>query len=219
MKIIILLLLTGLFAVSIYPQNKKSDQDKDINIKGTFQLPKNWEMRFDKSDASKNDLKLTRDSNYYHLITGPAAIYYNPKNEEYGQYKIEAEFIQVKPSKHPEAYGIFFGGSDLQKANQRYLYFLVRQDGKFLIKERNGNDTKEIVKWTPDKNINSQDKKGQTINKLSISVNNRGVIFGANGKAVKFINKSLLGRTVGNVGLRINHNLNVKTSGLTINNF
>lgn len=212
-------LLIALFAISLYPQNKKSDHDKDIKIKGVFQLPKTWEMRFDNPDVSKNDLKLTLDSVYFHFVTGPAAIYFNPENKEYGQYKIEAEFIQVKPSKHPEAYGIFFAGSDLQKGNQHYLYFLVRQDGKYLIKERNGKDTKLIVKWTSDGHINPQNKNGQTINKLSITVKNKVVIFGANGKAVKFFDKSLLGKTVGIAGLRINHNLNVKTNGLTISRF
>ncbi|MFZ0456122.1 MAG: hypothetical protein WCE54_15190 [Ignavibacteriaceae bacterium] len=219
MKSFFLFLLLILFTITLYPQNKKTNHDKDLKIKGSVQLPKNWEVRFDKTGAGINDIKLTMDNNYYHFVTGPAAIYYNAKNAEYGQYKIEADFIQVKPSEHPEAYGLFIAGSNLQKANQHYLYFLIRQDGKFLIKERNGKDTKEIVNWTPDENINSQDKDGQTINKLTITVNNRVVIFGANGKAVKFFSNSSFGKTVGIVGLRINHNLNVKTTGLKIEHF
>ena len=219
MKIFFLFLLAVVFTISSYPQNKKTDHDKDLKIKGTVQLPKNWEMRFDKPDASKSDMRLTKDGNYYHFITGPAAIYYNPKDAEYGQYKIEANFIQVKPSKHPEAYGIFFSGSNLQRDDQHYLYFLVRQDGKYLIKERNGKDTKVIVNWTSDDNVYPQNNKGETINKLTITVNSRIVIFGVNGKAVEHFNKSFFTRTAGIVGLRINHNLNVKTSGLKIEHF
>ena len=215
----LLLFLLAVLTVSLYPQNKKTGPDMDMKVKGTWKLPENWEMRFDKPDASKNDMKLIIDRNSYHFITGPAAIYYNPKNDEYGQFKIEAEFIQLKPSKHPEAYGIFFAGSNLKKEDQHYVYFLVRQDGKFLIKERNGKDTKEIVNWTADDNVNPQNKKGETINKLTVTVNDRMVIFGANGKAVKFFKKSLLGKTVGIVGLRINHNLDVKTGGLKIEHF
>ena len=48
-------------------------------------------------------------------------------------------FTQMEPAAHPEAYGVFIGGSDLQAANQKYTYFVIRQDGKFLIKRRAGN--------------------------------------------------------------------------------
>ena len=144
MKTIFLFILLTVLALPLHPQNKKSDNDMDMKIKGTVQLPKNWEMRFDKKDASKNDMKLVAENGYYHFTTGPAAIYYNPENNEAGEYKIEADFIQLKPSKHPEAYGIFFGGSNLQKDDQYYLYFLVRQDGKYLIKERKGNNLKKL---------------------------------------------------------------------------
>ena len=219
MKRIFLFFLIAVSTISLYPQNKKSGHDKNEKEKETIHLPKYWEVRLDKANENKNDIKVTRDSNYNHFITGPAAIYYNTKNAEYGQYKIEAEFIQVKPSEHPEGYGLFFAGSNLQKDNQNYIYFLIRQDGKYLIKERNGKDTKEIVNWKSDDNINSQNKKGKTINKLTITVNPRVVIFGANGKAVKFYEKFLFAKTVGIVGLRINHNLNIKVSGLKIEHF
>lgn len=219
MKRIFLFFLIAVSTISLYPQNKKSGHDKNEKEKETIHLPKYWEVRLDKANENKNDIKVTRDSNYNHFITGPAAIYYNTKNAEYGQYKIEANFIQVKPSKHPEAYGIFFSGSNLQRDDQHYLYFLVRQDGKYLIKERNGKDTKVIVNWTSDDNVYPQNNKGETINKLTITVNSRIVIFGVNGKAVEHFNKSFFTRTAGIVGLRINHNLNVKTSGLKIEHF
>ncbi len=217
-KIFLFIFLTGLVTF-LYPQTDKSkshDNDMDMKIKGNVQLPIDWEVRFDKANASKNDMKLVKDSDYYHFTTGPAAIYYNPKDKESGEYKIEASFIQTKPSKHPEAFGIFFAGSDLQKENQHYLYFLVRQDGKYLIKERNGNDTKEIVKWTADKNVNPQNKNGQTINKLAITIDKNDITFSANGEKVKTLDKSNLGITNGIVGLRINHNLDVKASNFTI---
>ncbi len=221
MRSVFLILLLILFTAFLYSQAEKKshNNDMDMKVKGTSQLPVHWEARFDKPDAGKKDMHLIKEKNYYHFITGPAAIYYNPKNKEVGEYRIESNFIQIKPSKHPEAYGVIFGGSNLQKENQHYFYFLVRQDGKYLIKERNGNDTKEIMNWTADKYVNAQDKNGETINKLSVTVNNRDVIFGANGKAVMFLKKSGLGNTNGIAGLRINHNLNVKASGLTIDKF
>ena len=213
------MILLTCFAAFLYPQpnkDKSHDNDMDMKIKGNAQLPTGWEMRFDKTNANKNDMKLIKENDFYHFTTGPAAIYYNPKEEESGEFKIESSFIQTKPSKHPEAYGIFFAGSDLQGKDQHYLYFLVRQDGKYLIKERNGSDTKEIVKWTADKNVNSQNKDGRTINKLSVTVGKNNITFSANGEKVKTLDKSDLGIENGIVGLRINHNLDVKASKLTI---
>jgi hypothetical protein len=221
MKILFICLLLTISSVFVYSQsNKKTNMhDKNMNVKGQFHLPKEWEMRFDESNASINDLKLVKENNFYHFTTGPAAIYYNPKNKVGGQYKITAEFIQLKPSKHPEAYGIFLAGSNLQNKEQHYIYFLTRQDGKYLIKIRNGKDTKDIINWTADENINPQDKNGKTQNKLTVTVTDRTVIFGANGKAVMSLKKSNFGGTVGIAGLRINHNLNVKATDITINKF
>lgn len=207
------MILLTCFAAFLYPQpnkDKSHDNDMDMKIKGNVQLPAGWEMRFDKTNANKNDMKLIKENDFYHFTTGPAAIYYDPKDEESGEFKIESGFIQIKPSKHPEAYGIFLAGSDLQKENQHYLYFLVWQDGKYLIKERSGNGTKEIVKWTADKNVNSQKKNCQTINKLSVTVGKNNIIFSANGKKVKTLDKSNLGNGNGIVGFRNNHNLDVK---------
>lgn len=217
-KLSLLIILIGFFAF-LYPQvNKKNFNDKNVGKKSGLQLPSGWEMRFDRSNATKNDVKLVKEGEYYHFTSDPvgAAIYYNPKNKEMGEYKIEADFRQLKPSAHPEAYGVFLAGTNLQKENQYYLYFLVRQDGKYLIKKRIGNDTKLVVKWTADKNVNAENKKGETINKLSVIVGKKDVIFSANGKKLVSLSKKDLGGTDGIVGMRINHNLDIKVSSLNI---
>lgn len=217
-KIFLFILLSG-FCVFLYSQTMKEHShsiDTDVKVKGAMHLPEGWELRFDKSNASKTDMRLVKEQDYYHFTSGPAAIYYNPKDKESSEYKVEANFIQTKPSKHPEAYGIFFAGSNLQKDNQHYLYFLVRQDGKYLIKERNGKDTKEIIKWTAHKNVNAQNKSGQTINKISVMVGKNDVNFSANDKTVITLNKKDLGNTDGIAGLRINHNLDVKATSLIV---
>ncbi len=92
----------------------------------------------------------------------------------------------------------------------------MRQDGKYLIKKRTGNDTKLVKGWTADKNVNAQNSKGITSNQISITVAQNEVTFNANGKKLLSMNKKELGNTDGIVGLRINHNLDVKTSGLKI---
>ena len=56
---------------------------------------------------------------------------------------MQATFTQMEPSEHPEGVGLFIGGSNLAAANQKYHLLLVRQDGQFLIKRRDGAQTPE----------------------------------------------------------------------------
>ena len=65
-----------------------------------------------------------------------AAIFWQPGSMAKGNYTISASFTQLRPSDHPNAYGLIFGGADLSGTAQRYSYFVVREDGQFLIKRR-----------------------------------------------------------------------------------
>ena len=62
-----------------------------------------------------------------------------------GAYTAKASFVLNKPASHPVAYGLFIGGMDLSEDNQRYTYFVIRQDGKFLLKKRNGAQTSNVA--------------------------------------------------------------------------
>jgi hypothetical protein len=53
----------------------------------------------------------------------------------------------MKPIGHNNYYGLMFGGSGLEGPQQSYLYFLVAQDGTWLIKRRDGDATK--IFWSP----------------------------------------------------------------------
>ncbi len=46
------------------------------------------------------------------------------------------------------AYGLFVGGQDLEGDDQKYLYFLIRRSGEFLIKTRAGDETSVVHPWT-----------------------------------------------------------------------
>lgn len=207
-KLLVISLFLSL-SVVLFAQNNNMKSQK---------LPKGWMMRFDKTNAGAKDFDITNEKGNYYFKTDPigAAIYYNPENNQTGKFSVEADFNQLKSSAHPEAYGIFIAGSNLQKDNQYYIYFLVRQDGKYLIKKRTGNDTKLVKGWTADKNVNAQNSKGITSNQISINVGESDVTFDANGKKLLSMSKKEIGSTDGIVGLRINHNLDVKTSGLKI---
>jgi hypothetical protein len=82
-----------------------------------------------------------------HFKTGPAGIYYRAADAKTGAYEVRAAFSQMEPSAHPEAYGLFIGGANLAAATQKYTYFLVRQDGKFMISRRDGAKVTPVVPW------------------------------------------------------------------------
>jgi len=134
-----------------------------------------------------------------------------------GNYRVVATFTQTKNPHHPEAYGLFIGGRHLADAQNRYTYFLVRGDGKFLVKRRvAGDSTAEVTQgWTESDAVVKADSSGQAANELSIVVRGGKVSFRVNGKDVYSADASGLD-TKGIVGYRVNHNLDVHLSPLVI---
>lgn len=210
-----LLLLIGFLCVSlpVFAQNMMQETDSTRKVQGTGILPKGWDLRFDHPSAKVTQIKFEEKGKSLQFTSGPAAIYYDPKDTYDDAYMVEGDFIQQKKTAHPEAYGIFVGGKNLQKDNQQYLYFLVRQDGKYLIKTRDGSSTPIIKNWTSSRAVRSINSKGITENYLSVVVLNDVVDFLVNGQHVITIARSKLPFTRGIVGMRINHNLNVLVKG------
>src|SRR5699024_12027516 len=124
-------------------------------------------------------------------------------------YSLSGTFTQLEKGKYPEAYGLFTGGKNLQEENQQYLYFLVRQDGKYLIKRRTGAETETIVDWTESEAVQPMDDDtGPTENRLEIKKEESGIAFLINGQEVERMGLSELSYLEGRDGLRVNHNLN-----------
>ena len=212
MRLVISLLCAILLSVpSLAQTHKHMNQDKDMKISGNGKIPAGWEFRFDHKNADLSKIQFTITGNEFHFVIGAeeAAIYYNKKDIMNGNFKCSADFFQTKQTKHAEAFGLFWGGKDLQGNDQHYYYFLVRQDGKYLIKSRDGDNTGLIVGWTADSAVNAMDKNGQTKNTLEVNVTGSKVNFLVNGKQVESLPVSKFKNTAGQVGLRINHHLNI----------
>jgi len=216
------------FLVIATPLAAQGANDPTKAAKGSGQLPAGWMMRFDPIDNPANvrpgrptPAKPTPDmvnvvtmGSGLHFTSGPAAIYYNPKDVGSGEYAVSASFGARKSMQH-EAYGIFIGGSNLQDSTQSYLYFEIRpgMGDSILIQQRNGDVSKNmnrILPWTSTGGVVSVDDPadGHSSNTLMIHVAKDTVHFIANGKLVKALAKSELkgAKTDGQTGLRINHN-------------
>ena len=152
------------------------------------------------------------------MTLGPAIILYRAATRGTGPFHTLATFTQTKPSKHPEGYGLFFGGKDLESDGQSYTYFLVRQDGSYLIKRRDGAKTSDVSKgWTPHPAVKKPDAKGSATNLLEVDnkVDPSKVTFKVNGEDVYTADAQGID-VDGIVGLRVNHNLDVHVEGFDV---
>jgi hypothetical protein len=147
---------------------------------------------------------------------GPSAVLFNPTIVATGAYRAAATFSQTRATPHPEAYGLIIGGKDLDRDEQDYLYFLVRQDGKFLVKHRAGAETRTLIDWTAHQAVRAIDAAGTVTNALSVDVLPDAVRFVANGVEVQRLPRSGGPNTDGMVGLRINHNLDVHIADFAV---
>jgi hypothetical protein len=151
----------------------------------------------------------------WHATTGPAAILYNPANTASGEYKLESESF-LFPGDHAEGFGVFFGGKDLDKETQSYVYFLIRKDGQFIVKVREAAATRTLIPWTGHAAIVPHDGGKETAkNVLAVQVSKENVDFFVNGQQVGSVPRAQVS-TDGVVGLRINHRINVHVTTLTV---
>lgn len=167
-----------------------------------------WTVRLDRAGATAPVHFMDMDGGL-HAILGPAAIFYQPTATATGAYRAQGTFTLNKPSAHPEAFGLFVGGRNLDADNQDYLYFLVRQDGKFLVKHRAGTETHTLFDWTEHAAVQRPGADGRATNTLAIDASAAGARFLVNGTEVANIPRVPMLNTDGLVGLRLNHNLDV----------
>jgi len=193
-----------------------ASEDADHAVPGGGVAPAGWTIRADKGDA-KNAKVVTMGSGL-HLTLGPAIILYRADTRGSGPFHTLATFTQTKPSKHAEGYGLFVGGQELEGATQKYLYFLIRQDGSYLIKRRAGEKTVDVSKgWVQNPAVKQADAKGSATNLLEVD-NKRDsskVVFLINGQEVYGTDAKGMALD-GIVGIRANHNLDLHVEGFDV---
>jgi hypothetical protein len=183
------------------------------------QAPKGWKMHTDHSaEASDPDApgadKFTVSGSGFHAVNPMAAIYWNPANTMAGNYTLKGTFKLIKSSGYSEYYGLIFGGNALEGAGQSYTYFMITDDGTYLIKRRDGTGTQGISQKTPSDAVKKPDASGSATNNLEVRVKADKIDFVINGTVVTSLPKTgAAAKTDGIYGIRINHQLDVQIDG------
>jgi hypothetical protein len=84
-----------------------------------------------------------------------------------------------------------------------------------MVRVREGGQTRDVLKWTANPDVPKADASGKATYALAASVAGDAVRFSVNGKQVASVAKAGL-PTDGIAGLRINHNLHVRATPVSI---
>ncbi len=182
---------------------------------------KGWKLRVDRSTSATDPdaagaIHFMAMGATFHAINPQAAVYWNPGTTAAGNYTLKGTFKLVKPSGHTNYYGLVFGGSELDGPAQAYIYFLVGQDGTFLVKQRAGDPTtSNVVAKTANDAVKKPDASGSSTNALEVRVGADKIDYVVNGTVVTSTPKSGI-TTDGIVGFRVNHQLEVMVDGFGV---
>ena len=224
MRLVPLFLTLAFVAGPVAAQHQHAQRPDPQNPEGeNGKTPPTWKVRLDRPDADavigaddEADIFFVNMTPGWHITTEPAAIFYHPASTAEGSYRAETTIHLFDPKGRNEAFGLLLGGRNLDGTDASYDYFLIRNNGQFLIKRRTGGDTSVIQDWTPSEAITTfgADSGSSVSNTLAVEVGDE-VGFFINGTEVVRLPRAAV-HTDGLVGLRINHALNVHVSDLSV---
>jgi hypothetical protein len=203
-------------AAPLAAQQQAGKEHDATNAVAPAAMPAGWSQRLDDKDATKAAKFVTMGQGY-HVTSGGAAIYYNSKDAQTSApYSVMASFRQTKKitehGEHGEAFGLFAAGKDLNDSDkQTYYYFIVRQDGMFMINHRAGKEVHKLVDWTANPAVHKFDENPS--NDLEIKVGTDSTRFFVNKTQVHAIKTSDMS---GEAGIRVNHNLDVHVGNFMV---
>jgi hypothetical protein len=202
MKAIVLLVVLSVGAGPAFPQSAARPP---------------WTIRYDAGHGTDSTMELSVMAPGWHATTkGNSGIFYDPSWRASGNYQIRST-IFVFPDSRSEGYGLFLAGEKLDGPDQAYLYFLLRRDGKYLIKHRQGAETHELVPWTDHPAIAKPTADGTGKNVIVVNATADSIAFLVNDKPVTSLARGkVAARGEGTVGLRLNHGLNLHITEVKI---
>jgi hypothetical protein len=169
-----------------------------------------------KAGQTINDTKLTQEGNVLHVVTGPAAAYWNPANKATGNYTVSATFTEAKYmnlNSHPHPYGVFIAGHDLGTDQHSELYCEAYGDGRFIVRGFGPDPFQMNGRGEANAAVHKAAGQGEPVEqKIALSVKDGKVECAINGTVVASYDKALvvadgkLKSTDGIYGVRFAHN-------------
>lgn len=190
----------------------------------TVQAQQDLMMRVDRSTNAADpddvpDVTINALGDAFEVHTGPAAIVWDADQTASGEYTLSGTFTLLEPSSHTNYYGLFYGGSQLEGEAQNYMYFLIGQNGTYIIKHRANNETvHDIMGRTAHDAIATPGADGTSVNDLEVRIGAEQIDFVINGEVVHTTeNAGMAGRADGIYGVRVNHVIpGVRVENLTV---
>jgi hypothetical protein len=145
------------------------------------------------------------------VVTGPHTVVWRLDEAPLQPpYRVRAVLHKQRGRIH-EGYGIIFGGAvlDAPEEQQAYSYFLIRGDGSFLIRRREGPDLPILRPWTSNAAIARDTDQGGQPNELEVEVGRQTTVFRVNGAEVARLPSTEL-RVGGVPGLRVAHDVQLE---------
>ncbi len=176
--------------------------------------PSGWQTRFDAGEHAghgPDSLVFVDMKPGFHVTTGPAVVLWHPDSVARGDFTVESTLhLFDTRGRDREGYGVLVGGRDLSGAGQAYTYFLVRNDGRFIIKQRSGAEAPTLVPWTEHAAVAKwTPASGSSVkNVLAVKAAGADVQFLVNGQVVHTLPRAQVNPD-GVYGVRANHSVNL----------
>ena len=149
--------------------------------------------------------------------TGPHTLLFPADNAPVSPpYTVRATLQKERGRLH-EGFGVLFGGQSLDapEEQQQYSYFLLRGDGSFLIKRRDGASTTVVRDWTRHPAIPRDTEEGGQPAGVAVHVGPTEVQFEVNGEQVATVPTAEL-LTRGAAGIRVAHDVQLSAANFSV---
>lgn len=205
----------------------RGQQDADKKVAGGGVTVKGWQGKVDSGNRQGlaiTDSKLAPEGSGMRLMTGAAALYWNPANVGKGDFSVKATFDEAKQAyNHPHPYGVFIGGKGLDGDQPQALYCAAYRSGNFIVRGFSGGKTFGIVqKPTPNDAIAKGAPDAPVKQEVVMRVSGDKVECTVNGASVWSATKAdvtgagKLDSTDGITGIRVSHNSDALVSNFAV---
>jgi hypothetical protein len=209
------------------PAWAQEQQDADRKVEGAGVTAKGWTGKEDpgnKQGLTVRDSKFAEEGKGYRLVTGPAALYWNPANIAKGDVTVKATFTEAKQTyNHPHPFGVFIGGSGLDSAERNALYCAAYRNGNYIIRMFSGGKRVDVVgRPAAHEAVKKAAPEAEVVQEVAWTVKGDAVECLVNGRPVWSGTKAdvtgpgKLPSLDGIAGIRVSHNSDALVTGFAV---